>query len=559
MPFADADAFRLEPEPVDPSLVEGLRAAIADPAWLLARQLQFGEFDGEDAGSPAAATLWTRPGRLTRVLGRSPNGSAGMPLEATGAPLEARVEAEWEGPSAHVAALAGQHFLRQLATAGTRDSLEAYRAALRGLYGLEVTTGDDPLLALAPGRALDGARLYAAFKPALDTGRLPAEPPVTGSDDIAAVSAAGQALVAYFEAVTGRDVPASGAWVPPRLEYQLTVAGPVGGDELVLAATEYDSGTLDWFSFDVAPGATLDAGGDLPPEDPVATTFLPSPVGFRGMPAARLWQIEDEGIDYGAVEAGPEDIAAMLVVEFTLRYGNDFFLVPLPLASGEIVRVAALVVTDTFGRRDLIPAASEIDPDFRVFEHAVAPGEPRETAIVMFPTAVSMLESPPVEAVTLVRDEAANLCWAVERIAPGPDGLPVDRSRVWSSSRPTLPPPGPVPPGDQPPVRDYTPRSEVPDNWFAMLPAGDPPTGLRVVALRALPGQPAPAPPWGRVIGELTSTGAAQEEITRATREVVRGFQYARGLDGRQSLWLGRRVGAAQPTGGPGIRFDDAR
>ena len=44
--------FRLEGSSRDPELTEGLTACLADPLWTLARQLQVGEFHGEDAASP---------------------------------------------------------------------------------------------------------------------------------------------------------------------------------------------------------------------------------------------------------------------------------------------------------------------------------------------------------------------------------------------------------------------------------------------------------------------------------------------------------------------------
>src|SRR5215510_12891842 len=40
-----------------PEMQDALQARIHDPLWLLARQWQFGEFKGDDAGSPAAAQI----------------------------------------------------------------------------------------------------------------------------------------------------------------------------------------------------------------------------------------------------------------------------------------------------------------------------------------------------------------------------------------------------------------------------------------------------------------------------------------------------------------------
>jgi hypothetical protein len=43
---------RLEPRSRSKNFAEGLAARVADPLWLLARQWQFGEFAGADAGVP---------------------------------------------------------------------------------------------------------------------------------------------------------------------------------------------------------------------------------------------------------------------------------------------------------------------------------------------------------------------------------------------------------------------------------------------------------------------------------------------------------------------------
>ena len=43
---------RLETQPTAISLKTGLQAPLADPLWMLARQWQFNEFQGEDAGTP---------------------------------------------------------------------------------------------------------------------------------------------------------------------------------------------------------------------------------------------------------------------------------------------------------------------------------------------------------------------------------------------------------------------------------------------------------------------------------------------------------------------------
>ena len=70
---------RLEPIPRSNDLRLGLRAEIADPLWLLARQRQFGELRGEDAGSPVQATFRASAGQISRLhLGEPGAGAASV-------------------------------------------------------------------------------------------------------------------------------------------------------------------------------------------------------------------------------------------------------------------------------------------------------------------------------------------------------------------------------------------------------------------------------------------------------------------------------------------------
>lgn len=51
---------RLEGTPRKADFSRSLRAEIRDPLWMLARQWQYGEFEGEDAGSPINAEVLTK-------------------------------------------------------------------------------------------------------------------------------------------------------------------------------------------------------------------------------------------------------------------------------------------------------------------------------------------------------------------------------------------------------------------------------------------------------------------------------------------------------------------
>src|SRR5262252_9216286 len=115
--------MKLAPVCRNQDMAAGLQARIHDPLWLLARQWQLGEFQGEDNGSPAMAQWIGECARLTRFSpGPLPDTKkvAGNPFRSDSIPLETLVECETVRKSARELELlrfaveAGQHFLRCL-------------------------------------------------------------------------------------------------------------------------------------------------------------------------------------------------------------------------------------------------------------------------------------------------------------------------------------------------------------------------------------------------------------------------------------------------------------
>ena len=63
--------LRLEPDPHQRDLARGWAAELADPAWLLGRQWQMGEHQGEDASSPVAVEIRSRATPIGAVAGQA--------------------------------------------------------------------------------------------------------------------------------------------------------------------------------------------------------------------------------------------------------------------------------------------------------------------------------------------------------------------------------------------------------------------------------------------------------------------------------------------------------
>ena len=83
---------RLEPLALTSDLTPGLQALLGDPLWLIGRQWQFGELQGEDAGTPISVIVEIEQAPLSR-LRRGPSGEP-IDLVDESVPLEARIEAE---------------------------------------------------------------------------------------------------------------------------------------------------------------------------------------------------------------------------------------------------------------------------------------------------------------------------------------------------------------------------------------------------------------------------------------------------------------------------------
>src|SRR5215831_7309225 len=93
--------MRLEPGSRSGDISSGLQARIHDPLWLLARQWQVGEFQGEDNGSPAKACFQAESAQLTRFQAGAvaPNTIVKGAPYADEIPLETLVECESVRPS----------------------------------------------------------------------------------------------------------------------------------------------------------------------------------------------------------------------------------------------------------------------------------------------------------------------------------------------------------------------------------------------------------------------------------------------------------------------------
>lgn len=566
---------RLEPRCRDDAMNEAVHARIYDPLWMLARQWQAAEFQGEDTGSPVAAHWRGDSAPITRYYAgpiRKDTSISAPRYDASTLPLEALVERQPLHGAAHQGSLrlaveSGMHFLRMLEA---QPMSRNYRADFLELYRLQPPTdaeragADAETLSywkLMASRALDARRVIAAFRdPAGKRLPIPAALPIAAGDK-AEVEGVIDAWLAQHDSLFALPQPgASDAWNAERLEYAFSIGGAPGGEETPLTAAEYAQGHLDWHSVDYDPEINLGAAADKASK-PLVQAVMPAPVSFRGAPAQRFWELEDRAIDYGLVPAGPGDIPQLMLSEFASGYGNEWYVIPIDLDVGTLTKTRSLVITDSFGVQTLISPVN--DPSkpatgWSMFELSgiqrkdTPPLRPRSNLLFLAPALLKTIDSRPLEEILFMRDEMANVAWAVEHIVQG--GI---ENRLQPGAVPDAPQTALTPPNALP---QYRLATEVPVNWTPLLPqrVADPPS-LRLVraAMLAADGSNVIRRAQGELLNATVELKLFNEEIPREGAKVTRQFERTRWIGGRTLLWVGLRKQVGKGEGSSALRFDE--
>ena len=539
----------------------GLQARIADPVWILARQRQMGEFQGEDAASPIQVQVEGESIPLTgwrpQAGGQArPNASA-LPNDLS-VPLETRVEQSpvMDGPArVGLAAEMGSHLARLLRDADLASTL----SNIIQRYPIAPPTEPMPVsrrarLSLLARKFPDGIALLRALR---SEGVDLANSLASSAAESTAVRETLSRWLAWANNWI-REPEGTDSWIPERLEYAVGLTAETKNTQIELTALEYPGGRLDWWAFDMTRH-------QIPTRSDLArfsTTVLPTPLEYAGMPAQRWWEMEAGHVHFGDIDAEPDDLARVLVAQFATVGADDWYIIPIRLPFNSMSRVRSLQVTDTFGRTTSVPSAVQIDErlpkstrPWRFLELSGQPG-PGSPWLLLLAATASLLEGRSIERTQLRRDEGANVAWAVERLIEGPDGRPIDRDAEWRTQRP-LPP---TPPEDSA-TWQYRLESTVPPHWVPLVPVRPTisPSGAlrrgRMAAWSTMPPSFAPGV-RGTVLAGPAPRTIDDQEVPVEGVEVVRRWQLARSADGGVHLWLGREKGAGYGRINSGLVYD---
>ena len=577
---------RLEGNPRTHHFDRALRAEVRDALWMLTRQWQMGEFQGDDAGSPVLARIATQSTIIDRYQAKAGEVEA-FPLTE---PLETKVERRplpWRAGDQRLQfdlrAVVGRRWMKMLKGAFDRGELSAdYRGAYRTQYEIAVPNqnlaadaavcahieGWQHVSAIA-GRLMDGFGLLEHISVA---GNQAADGVGAAAGDTAKLTSLAEDLGEWLNDLLGQ--PSSedqDAWLPRKLEYQFGCSAPLGANDLVTRAEEYYQGHLDWYSLERTNETGLKgaaSGGAAPALR--AQTFLPAQLVFSGMPNSRWWEFEDRKTNFGEVKPDKVDLGKLMLLEFGLVYANDWFVFPYTLPVGSISEVKGVAITNVFNERIWVEPASTLPTagwqKWSMFQMTAPAGAPASLALL--PAASQVLEGRASEEVALVRDEMANMVWGIEKRISLPSGAAKpgqEAAREYFRYLERIVGPPPAPPAPVAAIR-YQLMNTVPENWIPFIPvhieASSRETQLQREAMPRLLGTSGAGFEKIRPRTTLLRHGLPkayfvdEEEVPRSGALVQQAFQRTRWLGGKVFVWFGAWKSTGRGEGSSGLAFD---
>lgn len=591
---------RLEGRPRKDDFDRALKAEIRDPLWMLTKQWQTGEFMGDDAGSPAGAKVHLKSTMLNKF---KPSGHTARPYESKKEPLEAMVEQR----PVPFTILNEKVFSLDIRLALGRHWVKMVKNAISDLTDFFITNGysitapanpnekDDAFIlahreawqdfAAISGRKIDGYKIYKAIDDGVDIG--------AGSGHEAEITILASNFKNWVEKFFMQPKNNENAWLPSRLEYQFACSAPEGEEgtddfnEKIYEAEEYYTGKLDWYNFSISQSdidmevSSEELKTDV--QDEITNSFIPSNIDYGGMPNTRWWTFENNKTYIGDIKPNTHEIGKLLFSEFTLLYANDWFLLPLSLKAGTISSIKGLVVTNVFGERIWVnPTGKGQDDDWRRWTMYTVNQKGKgvqdaDNSLLLLPTVPKIQESQPIEQFVMIRDEIANMVWAIEtdiNLPSGRKSKAAEAARELYSFYKRLVADSEEENSEEgEPVANirYKIMNSVPENWIPFIPVHIDENKREIQLQRAampriIPGDDVENIERVRPRSILLREGLDnspqkayylfEEEVLRAGIIVNQSYQRTRWYNGKIFNWLGIRKTTGRGEGSSGLAFD---
>ena len=396
-------------------ITDALRFRIYDPLWMLSRQWQMGEFRGNDAGTAMAVSFRVRQSKFSNYS----DDKKDEPLE----PIVESIDREIT-PLARVES--AMYFLDILSDEASdndyvtvlnwiahdtrfalKETLEVFTgASLQEFHAKTFTASRNTrlqkFLKSFKDKIFDGFELFCYLNKVSDTTPVP--------------SSVADYYCSWFEK-RYYALKHSNNWNPSSLGYNFSADAPARSFE----ADNYGGGRVSWYTFDAVGKA--DAQGDF--GEVKSETTLPSLATYASAPNKRLWQLEDRKVFMGNA-TGMQAKGNVAFMQYATMYGNDWMVCPIDTQMGRYIEVSDVTVRDSFGiYSNITRRAGENDQGAATFgqkwqmftnapENRSDSSSKSANGFLFPPTLTRTLEGDPIEEVSLLRDEMANMVWGVE-------------------------------------------------------------------------------------------------------------------------------------------------
>lgn len=540
--------YRIEPRSRTDSFDAGLAMRVADPLWMLGRQWQFGEFQAEDTASPVNVSVKYRCKKIDYYQAgmKGEYSRIDAPLEGIVESMEIPLEFDWKNR-----VRVGQHLERMLTPRIVKQLRQDYPLQVPEDDGKRMDKKTKRFVSRMAGRVIDGYKVWEAG------ARLK---PKVGEEIYNSFRLWYKRLYLQTE---------NSSWNPKKLQHEFAVADKKDPtkDGVSLDAGNYESGHLDWYSFDRAiMKGTISRSTKTFPGTEDDFEVIANGVRYPGMPRKRLFELEDSRVDFGRVEASAANLAQLMLIEFGLGTSNDWFQVPLELPLGTLSWIEEIVVTDAFGGKitqkhkanekdhHLGGSTDQVFDLFKVKPTGAENGKFEELQQFLFvpPVVPHKQSSAPLEEVWFLRDEYSNLVWAKEETVFSPLGRPVNgfdqQLELYPEPEKKIVEAGEIP--------VFRLAVSPPRHWFPYMLTDTANEQLlkRAEVFDVETNSLTLIKPL--TILAYESDQVRLEEIPRAGLRLRLTKQRVRWTDGGTYVWLGRDVAAGAGEGGSGVRFD---
>lgn len=602
--------LRIEGRNRQQDLEDNLAMRTADPLWMLGRQWQFGEFQGEDNGSPIGVKVMNRQLATELVFDSDDdddtNDSVSDFMRRKDAPIEAQVECtsiplaklpqtnSWKGLQAcndwRNRVRIGQQLEQYIIEKFSSDEAEKMKKLFpiklpNDIKGLDKRTIS--FIQIMTGKCIDGGLVMYEYCNQLLKNRLAANDIDTLISDVLVKDY----LMPWYQSLFLQPLEKladNPSWESEILTHKFKItdakeAMPIaidGNKKILINAPDYQGVHLDWYSFDNSM-INEEIKGEQPER---IEEHIPINITFGGMPNKRLFAFEDNKINIGNLEVQTPDLVKMMLMEFALSYSNDWFIVPLELKPGTICWIDKLEVKDVFGvttsiangqfkseykngyqtktiRTDIGPILKK-DPlgvwdVFKIRENnqtsPVTEYIPKDHFLYLPKTVPFKQESKPYEEIVFMRDEYTNMVWAEEKTILNGLGKAKNGFDFHQETTPELNLVNNI--ASTLPQYRLSNVEQVPYNWIPYVPRRKK-DSEQIVLRRAK---------LAKTIEEATAAKSClvqnlplinEANITKGGTRLLLTKQRVRWANGETFVWMGRKVKVGKGEGESGLKFD---